>query len=66
MKRSQVNHIDKGWLLKTTPGLLSLFPWPLGWAGLIRRLRKKLEEDSNHPQLVLTKANIGYFLANPS
>ncbi len=31
----------------------------------IRRLRKKLEEDSNHPQLVLTKANIGYFLANP-
>ncbi len=31
----------------------------------IRRLRRKLEADPNHPQLVLTKPLIGYFLVNP-
>jgi two-component system KDP operon response regulator KdpE len=31
----------------------------------IRRLRSKLEADASHPQLILTKAGIGYFLAKP-
>ena len=30
----------------------------------IRRLRGKLEMDSNHPKLILTKAGVGYLLAN--
>ncbi len=32
----------------------------------IRCLRQKLEADPNHPQLILTKPGIGYFLAKPS
>jgi two-component system KDP operon response regulator KdpE len=32
----------------------------------IRRLRGKLEADASRPQLILTKAGIGYFLAKPS
>jgi two-component system response regulator VicR len=31
----------------------------------IRRLRAKLEADASHPQLILTKAGVGYFLARP-
>jgi two-component system KDP operon response regulator KdpE len=31
----------------------------------IRRLRAKLEPDASHPQLILTKAGVGYFLARP-
>jgi two-component system KDP operon response regulator KdpE len=31
----------------------------------IRRLRAKLEADASHPQLILTRAGIGYFLARP-
>ncbi len=31
----------------------------------IRRLREKLEADSNHPQIILTKAGTGYLLAKP-
>lgn len=32
----------------------------------IRRLRAKLEANASHPQFILTKAGVGYFLAKPS
>ncbi len=31
----------------------------------IRRLRGKLEQEPGHPQLILNKAGVGYFLAKP-
>lgn len=31
----------------------------------IRRLREKLEVEPSRPQLILTKAGVGYFLAKP-
>jgi len=31
----------------------------------IRRLREKIETDSSHPRIILTKTGVGYFLAKP-
>lgn len=32
----------------------------------VRRLRKRIEANPNHPRLLRTKAGVGYYLANPS
>lgn len=67
-----LNHLMKNAGYVTTHSSLAEAVWGDDYPGVvdslkvhIRRLREKIEADPSHPQLILTKTGVGYFLTKP-
>jgi two-component system KDP operon response regulator KdpE len=67
-----LNHLMKNAGHVTTHSSLAEAVWGDDYPGVvdslkvhIRRLREKIEADPSHPQLILTKTGVGYFLTRP-
>ena len=65
-----LNHLMKNCGYVVTHSSLAEAVWGDDYPGVadslkvhIRRLREKIESDPSHPQLILTKTGVGYFLA---